>query len=839
MLKQAFRMLWRDWRAGEVGFLLVAIMIAVAALSSVSFLAERIRSGLQRDSHQLLGADLVVSADRPMPQEWQARARQAGLKLAETVVFPSMAFNPAGASKLVSLKAVSPAYPLRGNVKISQQTGTQGEATRAIPAPGTVWADSNLLSALNVKVGEPLQIGEKQFVLTQVIANEPDRGASFMNFAPRVMMALSDLPATQLIQPGARVTYRLLVADAKETASTDSPSLATFRLWLKTSLKNQDVRGVSVEALDSARPEIRATMDRAERFLALVSLLSSLLAAVAIALAARRFMLRHLNACVMLRFLGLTQNQATLMFMLEFVGLGLIGSGLGALFGFAAHFVLLSLLGSLVAAQLPPPSLLPAWQAFVTGLVLLLGFALPPLLQLRNVTLNRVLRREAESPQALTLLTYLLGAAGFVGLLIWQAGELKLGLMIAGGFFIGLLVFSLVAWLSLRAVRLLRYRAHGTVWRFALAALQRRPAASVVQIVALALGLMALLLLTVVRGQLVEAWRSSAPADAPNRFMINIQPDQKAAIETRLQARGVSNAPLFPMIRGRLIRVNGELTSGGRFLAQNAKPLLEREFNLSTMADLPPKNQLVKGRWYSPNAVAEASVEQGLADTLGLQLGDKLVFDIAGQLVETTMTSVRKLDWGSMRVNFYVIINPQAMVGMPQTFISAFHLPPSKAQVGDQLAQEFPNLTVVDTGQILQQVQAILTQVITAVEFLFLFTLAAGGLVLYAVLLGSQDERMREAGLMRALGATRKQLAGAQRIEFLFIGALAGALAATGAAASGWGLARYVFAFEWRWQPEVWLVGVFAGMVIAMIGGWLGLRGVLQHPPLQTLREAV
>jgi putative ABC transport system permease protein len=391
----------------------------------------------------------------------------------------------------------------------------------------------------------------------------------------------------------------------------------------------------------------------------------------------------------------------------------------------------------------------------------------------------------------------------------------------------------------LGGLRLLKYRANATIWRFALAALQRRPAASVVQIVALALGLMALLLLTVVRGQLVEAWRSSAPPDAPNRFMINIQPDQKNAIETRLQARGVENAPLFPMIRGRLIRVNGELTSGGRFLAQNAKPLLEREFNLSTMADLPPKNQVVKGRWYSPDARSEASVEQGLADTLGLQLGDKLVFDIAGQIVETTMTSVRKLDWGSMRVNFYVIINPQAMAGMPQTFISAFHLQPSKTKVGDQLAQEFPNLTVVDTGQILQQIQAILTQVISAVEFLFLFTLTAGALVLYAVLLGSQDERKREAGLMRALGATRRQLAGAQRIEFLFIGALAGALAATGAAASGWGLARYVFSFEWRWQPEVWLVGVLAGMLIALIGGWLGLRGVLQHPPLQTLREAV
>jgi putative ABC transport system permease protein len=839
MLKQALRMLWRDWRAGEVGFLLVAIMIAVAALSSVSFFAERIRSGLQRDSNQMLGADLVIGADRPIPQAWREVAQQQGLKLAETVVFSSMALNPDGMSKLVSLKAVSPAYPLRGSLKTSNQAGGEGTPTREVPAPGTVWADSNLFTALNLKLGQKIQIGEKSFVLSQMIASEPDRGASFMNFAPRAMIALSDLPATELVQPGSRITYRLLVADQRRILSTDSAELGAFQSWLKTQIAGKDWRGVNVESLESARPETRATLDRAERFLALVSLLSSLLAAVAIALAARRYMLRHLNACVMLRFLGLTQNQATRMFLFEFIALGLIGSGLGALLGFAAHFLLLALLGPLVGAALPPPSPLPAWQAFVTGLILLIGFALPPLLQLRNATLNRVLRREPEAPKALTLLSYVFGATGFVGLLIWQAGEVKLGLMIAGGFFAGLVVFSLVAWLSLFSVRLLKYRANYAAWRFALASLQRRPAATAVQIVALALGLMALLLLTVVRGQLVDAWRSSAPADAPNRFMINIQPDQKAAIEARLQERGVNNAPLFPMIRGRLISINERLTSAEPYRSHPDKRLLEREFNLSTLPDLPEQNFITQGRWYAPDAVAEASVEQGLAETFNLKLGDKLRFDIAGQIVEAKMTSIRKLDWGSMRVNFYVIINPKAMEGMPQSFISAFHLPPEKAAVGDQLAKEFPNLSVVDTGQILRQVQAILDQVIAAVEFLFLFTLAAGGLVLYAVLLGSQDERKREAGLMRALGATRKQLAGAQRIEFLFIGALAGGLAATGAVATGWGLAVFVFQFSWRWQPEAWLAGITAGVVVAMIGGWLGLRGVLQHPPLQTLREAV
>ena len=853
MIRQAWRMLWRDWRAGEVGFLLVAILIAVSALSSVSFFAERIRNGLQRDAHQLLAADLLISSDHPISPEWRTRATQAGLQMAETVVFPSMAFNPAGASKLVSLKAVSSGYPLRGNLKISQQAGREGASTRATPAPGTVWVDSNLLTALNVTPGQRIQIGELQLTITQLIASEPDRGAAFMNFAPRVMMSVTDLPATQLIQPGARVTWRLLLADQGQASNQGSASLRQYRAWLKQQIEAGDLRGVSLEALDSSRPEMRMTLDRAERFLSLVSLLSTLLAAVAIALAARRYMLRHVNACVMLRFLGLTQQQATSIFLIEFVLLGLVGSALGALLGFAAHFVLLESLGKLVTTQLPAPSILPAAQAFVTGLVLLLGFAVPPLLQLHNVTLNRILRLESDPPKATTVLAYLFGALGFGGLMIWQAGEIKLGLLTAGGFFAGLLLFALVAWLALRLVRALRFSSRQVAWRFAFNSLQRRPGGTVVQIVALALGLMALLLLTVVRGELIGAWRESAPPDAPNRFVVNIQPDQQAPLTQLLQQAGVQNVALYPMIRGRLIKINGQATSGGRYAQPQLKRMLEREFNLSTMRDLPPKNEVVLGKWYveaesvgttagatkAGADVAEASVEKGLFDQLGLKLGDQLMFDIGGQQVQSRVTSVRKLDWSSMRVNFYVIINPKAMAGMPQTLITAFHLPADKAQAGNQLVQQFPNLTVVDTGQILRQVQDVLDQVIAAVEFLFLFTLAAGGLVLYAVLLGSQDERKREAGLLRALGATRLQLARAQRIEFLFIGALAGALAATGAAAIGWSLARFVFEFEWHWQPQVWLIGILAGATCALFGGWLGLRGVLLQPPLQTLREAV
>jgi putative ABC transport system permease protein len=831
MFIQSLRMTRRDWRAGELRFLLIALIVAVAALSSVGFFVDRMRNGLNRDAHQLLGADLVIRADQPINAAWRKEAERRRLTLAETIVFPSMAGAGEGdqaTAQLASIKAVSPGYPLRGNLKLAQADGTD-VVTRDIPAAGTVWVDANLLSAQNLAVGSPLKLGDKVFTIARVIAAEPDRGASFMNFAPRVMLSIADLASTGLVQNGSRVSYRLLVAGPPAEANA-------FQRWIEQHIERDNIKGVRLESLETGRPEMRATLDRAEQFLSLVGLLSAMLAAVAVAMAARRFMLRHVDACAMLRCLGLTQNQVTSLYLIEFLLIGLAGSLIGALAGFAAHFVLLEWLGRLVTNDLPPASFLPALQAVATGLVLLVGFAIPPILQLRNVPHNRVIRREQDAPQPMTLATYGLGLLAFVGLLLWQAGNLRLGLLTAAGFLGGFAAFALVGWLGLKSLRALRGTIDHPSWRFAVTALQRRPGASVVQIVALALGLMALLLLTVIRGDLVDAWRQSTPPDAPNQFMLNIQPDQKADIEKNLTRNGIAAPTLYPMIRGRLIRINDTPVTGETYVEDRARRLVDREFNLSTMRELPPQNVITAGRWYD-DSKPEASVEEGLAKTLNLKLGDRLMFDIGGQSVEAPVTSFRKLEWGSMRVNFFVILNPKTMADMPQTWITAFKLPPGKNGVVNSLVRDFPNLTVVDIGSVVKQIQGVIDQVVSAVEFLFLFTLASGLLVLYAALVGSQDERMREAGLLRALGATRKQLSQAQWIEFMLIGGLAGALAATGAAAVGWALARYVFKFEWSFSPIVWLAGLAVGAACAFIGGWIGLRNVLNQPPLQTLRE--
>jgi putative ABC transport system permease protein len=497
------------------------------------------------------------------------------------------------------------------------------------------------------------------------------------------------------------------------------------------------------------------------------------------------------------------------------------------------------MLGTLIRTELPWPSLLPAWQGFACGMVLLLGFALPPLIQLRKVPPLRVLRKDLGPPAGGTALGYGAGFAGFLALLLWSANDLRVGALTAGGFALGVAFFAGAAWVALWFLRPLRSMRGGLgiTWRFALAAVLRRPAATVVQLVALSVGLMALLLLTVTRTDLVGAWRAAAPPDAPNRFIVNIQPDQVEPVQSRFRDAGISEARLYPMVRGRLVERNGTPIGPESYPSERAQRLVDREFNLSYAADAPGHNRITAGRWFAPDA-AELSIEEGIARTLGIRLGDELVFDIAGTRVTARATSLRKVNWDSMRANFFVILPPALLQDRPRSFITAFHLPPRQAALTADLVRDFPNLTVIDTSAVFRQVQAVIDQVIAAVEFLFVFTLAAGVLVLYAAMASSRDERVREAALLRALGASRRQLMRAQVAEMLCVGALAGLLAAIGAAAIGWALARFAFEFDYTVTPWVFILGIGGGALCALAGGWMGLRNVLTTPPLTSLRDA-
>ncbi|EPD33761.1 ABC transporter permease [Delftia acidovorans CCUG 274B] len=831
-----WRTLWRDLRAGELRLLIVAVMLAVAALSSVGFFADRLQAGLQRDARQLLGGDVVVVGDNPTAPAFAERARAEGLQALETSSFPTMARASdaqGGMSRLVALKSVPEGYPLRGSLRVADAPGAADRATREIPARGEAWVDAPLLESLGIGVGDMLLLGDAQLRVARIISIEPDRGAGFMNFAPRVMIASADLAATGLVQPASRITYRLAVAGAGDGSE---PAVQRYRVWAEQQAKAPGVHGVRVESLDSGRPEMRQTLDRAEKFLSLVALLAALLSAVAVALAARGFANSHLDASAMLRVLGQSQRRIAGAYTVEFVLVGLASSAAGVLLGWAIHHVFVLLLSGLVETALPAPGLWPAAFGVGMGLTLLLAFGLPPVLQLARVPPLRVMRRDLGALKPASVVVLAVGVAGFAALLLAASRDIKLGLIAVGGFAVAVLLFAALGWLAVQVLRRLVHESTAPRWLvLATRQIAARPAYAVVQISSLAVGLLALMLLVLLRTDLIGSWRQATPANAPNRFVINVQPEQAEGFRAALDKAGVTSYDWFPMIRGRLVTVNGKPVSPDDFSEDRAKRLVDREFNLSTTAQAPAHNLITAGTW-TPGAKGEISVEDGIAETLGLKLGDTLGFDVGGVPSEARITSLRKVDWGSMRANFFVIYPVDHLDDVAVSYLAAYRAP-DVAGFDNALVREFPNITNVDLSTTLAQVQRVLDQVIRAVEFLFGFTLAAGLVVLFAAVTATREERAREYAIMRAVGAQARLLAQVQRAELAGVGLLAGFLASCAAGAVGWALARWVFEFNWTvpwWAP---LAGAVAGALLAWMAGWWALREVLRRPVMDTLRQ--
>jgi putative ABC transport system permease protein len=819
-------MLGRDWRAGELRVLAAALVIAVASVTSVAFFADRVSQALVRDAHQLLGADLVLVSDHPWHAELRKDIDSQGLQQAEALNFISMAFA-GDRNQLAGVKAVTQNYPLRGRLRIAPAPGAPDAPAERGPEKGTVWLDEQLVSGLGAPVGARVRLGRAELRVAAVLTLEPERSANFFNIAPRLLMNAEDVASTSLIQTGSRVWYYLYAAGGAQ-------EIKRFEEFLETRLE----RGQRIENLETGRPRVRESIDRAERFLGLTALLAAVLAGVAIALGTRRFVERHLDGCAVMRCLGATQARLVWLYGLEFASLGLAASAVGVALGFFAQQAIGAALAELLRTELPPPTALPAVQGLLVGLVLLLGFALPPLLQLKNVPAVRVMRRETGfSPGS--YVSYAAGAAAFGGLLMWQAGDLKLGGYVVGGFAAAVLVFFAVAWAVLRLLtRPAVVRRVGRRFRYGLTNLRRHARGNAVQVAALALGLTAVLLLTFTRNDLVDAWRRSAPADAPNRFLVGVQPDQLSAVEDFFKERRIAVPELYPMVRGRLVAVNGRPVKEDDYEEERAKRLVEREFNLSYMTELPSHNEVTAGRWLQADG-QELSVEQGIAQRLGWKVGDELTWTVGGASFSARITSLRRLRWDSMKVNFFVITPPRVLAGMPASFVSAFRVEPGGEAVLNELSARFPNLTIVDVAAAVRQAQDVVDQLVGAVQFIFLFALGAGLLVLYSALVATEDERRREAAVMRVYGASRAQVTGAQRIEFLAMGAVAGLLATLGAAAIGQLLARRVFELDLPPSPQLWLAGPLAGIALLSFNAWLSARKVLRASPALTLRDSV
>jgi putative ABC transport system permease protein len=867
LLRLSLNLLRRDWRAGEWRVLLIALVLAVGSIATVGLFADRVRLALQQEATSLLGADLRISSARPLPPAYREAARQRGLRVVETASFPSMAAGKQQ-SVLAEILAVEEGYPLRGKIIIDDGSGNRapsppaplprvGEGSSSfIPARGTLWADARLMQRLGVQLGGEVGIGALHLRLAAEVVRDVDQSVGFASFAPRVILNSSDLPASGLVQEGSRIHYRLLVAG-------EAKQVDDLRGWLQEA--GRLGVGEKLEDVRDARPEIRTALERAEHFLGLAALTAVVLAGVALALAARHFISRHLDACAMMRCLGANQAQVLRIFLYQFLLLGACAVLLGELLGYMAQAALVESIASMREAGLPPPGWTPMWQAAASGMALLLGFAFLPLWQLKSVSPLRVIRRELGAPEAGTGLLYASGGAVLCGLFLWQAGSLKLGLTVLGGLLTGLLVFGLLAWILVRSLAKLGSHAFSN--------LARHGRSNAVQIVALSLGGMALLLLTFVRADLMDSWRSRLPPDAPNRFIVNMQPDQRAAVLDFFAQQKLPPPELFPMVRGRLVAINQRPVSGDDYPDPRARGLVEREFNLSWSASLPKNNELVQGEWWlrkgdaagiglterpaslradaasvplghppaSPlrgkDAQGQLSVEEGIAKTLGINMGDTLTYDVAGNRFSAQVANLRKVQWDSMQVNFFVVAAPGMLEDFPASYITSFHLPLDKAQSANALIKKFPNLLLIDTEAMIEQVRHIMDQISQTMSAVFMFTLLSGVAVLYAALLATQDERIHEAAILRTLGADSRYLRRLHLSEFAVLGLLSGLFSAAGAVLLGWALARFVLEIPYQTGIAIWLIGGLGGMSVVVLAGWLATRQVVQMPPLAILRE--
>lgn len=821
-------MLRRDWRAGELYVLALALIIAVSGMTTVGFFADRVDKTLSQESNQLLGADLLIISSRPLSEQYLLEAQRRGLNTASVTQFPSMVSN-GEANQLVQVKAVTDGYPLRGKLYLAgTATAPENRVATQIPDQGTLWVDEKLLAYMDLRRGEQLEIGAIQLSATALIMREPDHSVGFIHMAPRVMINAADLPATRLIREGSRATYQLLIAG-------EFSAVESYRNWAKEQITAVE----RIEGIRDARPEIKSALERAEKFLNLAALVSVVLAAAAIALAVRRFTQRHLDGCAIMRSMGASQQGIFNLYFYYFIVLGVIASVAGCLIGYAAQEILSAWLSDLADTAMPLPGWLPAIHGFLVSMVLLLGFALPPILNLRSVPALRVLRRDIGLPNTHSITGYLLGLATLSLLFLWKAGDPKLGFYIIAGFIIAIASFGLIGWLLVKALSGLRHQAGGA-WRYGLANIRRRALSSIVQAVSLGLGFMALLILTLVQDDLIEDWHTTLPPDAPNHFLVNIQADQLPLLDNFFTRHNIDNPPVFPMVRARLVEINDKRITPEDYDDPHAANHVRRDFNLSWSDVLPHDNQIIQGDWWDAADFGNDSVislEEGIARTLRVKPGDRLTYDIAGETFSATITSLRKVEWDSFHVNFFVVTPPGLLENYPVSYITSFYVPPAETKMMHELVREFPNILVIDVAAVVRQVQEMIQQVSRAIEFVFLFTLLAGFIVLYAAIASTQDERIYEAAIFRTIGAKREQLTRAWAAEFIILGGLAGLFASAGASMLGYAIGNHVLHLAYTFNPWIWVTGVFIGIVGVLIAGMIGTRKTLSTPPILTLRK--
>jgi putative ABC transport system permease protein len=828
-LKLSLRMLGRDWRAGELHLFAIALVIAVGAVTAVGFFNDRVQSGLIHRSAELLGADLVLQSSEPFAGAWIEGATGRGLDTAATIDFTSVAVH-GERLQLAAVRAVGAGFPLRGAVRTAPALYQPDANASGIPAVGSAWVEARLMHALALKIGDRIEIGTAAFSIDQVLTYEPGRSGNFFAFAPRVLINAGDVPNTGVIQPGSRVSYSLGLAGAAD-------ALRSYRDWLAPQLgPSQRFLGPREGSTGVAR-----AVERVDRYIGLTSLLAVVLAGVAIAMAARRYSARHYDMSAMLRCLGCSQRDILFIYLPQPLALGVLASAAGCALGFAVQELIYYLVRGMFPVRLPAPGPLPAVFGMLAGLLVLAGFGIAPVLRLKSVPPLRVLRRElAPLPPSAWLVAGL--AATAILLLMWRyTGSWTLTLSVLAGAVGAAGVLGALAWALLSFSRRLRPRV-GVAWRFGLNNLMRRARASVGQILAFGFTLMAMAVIALVRTDLLTTWNTQLPAATPNHFAFNVLPAEVPALERFFATHAIPAQALYPMVRGRLTEINGAPVQQAVTKEEGDNDAaLQRDLNLTWSEAVPPDNRLVRGAWWSAAARADdgtrVSIEERLAERLGIGLGDRLVFSIAGAALDARVTSIRKVQWDSFHPNFFMIFEPGTLADFPATYITSFYLTESQKPLLVTLLRQFPATTVLELDQFLEQVRGIVAQATLAVELVLLFVLAAGFAVLYAALATSLDERFYEGALLRTFGASRLQLRSAQLAEFVALGVCAGVLAAIGTELIAYFVYTRVFELEYALKWPVWLVAPLVGGALIGAAGYVGTRRVVERSPLAVLRE--
>ncbi|MCG4453397.1 ABC transporter permease [Pseudomonas sp. MMS21-TM103] len=825
LLSLATRQLLRDARAGELRVLFFALLVAVAASTAIGYFSARLNDGMLMRATEFLGADLRLSGSSPATQKQISRGTQLGLDHAQVVEFSSVIASDAGI-QLASVKAADSAYPLRGQLK-SAAAPYEPEQTGPGPQPGEAWAEARLFAALELSVGDAIEVGSKTLILRRVLTYEPDRAGDFYSLTPHVLIHLDDLAATGVVQPGSRVRYRELWRGTPEALSTYRQAIAPN---LAANQRLEDAR-------DGNR-QIGSALGRAERYLNIASLAAVLLAGVAVALSAARFAARRFDASALLRCLGLSRNQALGLFSLQLALLGFGASLIGALLGWLAQHGLFYLLQGLLPAQIPAGGLWPALAGIATGLVALAGFALPPLAALGRVPPLRVLRRDLLPVPASSWLVY--GAALFaLGLIMWRLSlDLQLTFALLGGGLVAALLLGGLLLLGLQSLRRLLARS-SLHWRLGLGQLLRYPLAAAGQALAFGLILLAMSLIALLRGDLLDTWQNQLPEQAPNHFALNVLPADKDAFAARLAELSPHPAPLYPVVPGRLTMINGEPVRQIVSKESQGERAVRRDLSLTWSADLPEGNELLAGDWWTPSTTDDlpgVSVESELAKSLKLKLGDRLRFNVGGLDRDARVSNLRQVDWNNFKPNFYMIFEPGTLQDLPVTYLTSFYLPAQQERQLVELSRAFPAVTLLQVEALLAQLRSILAQVTLAIEFVLLFVLAAGLAVLFAGLQATLDERIRQGALLRALGAERKLLVRSRRSEFALLGAISGLLAAIGCELISFLLYRFAFDLAWHAHPWLLLLPPIGALLVGG-AGVLGTRRALNVSPLTVLRE--